>query len=549
MARFSGSVDMEAWDIIVLGQGPAALRAAAEAAKGGASTLLMSADGLGTGDRTAADGLAAPLQETNNRGHREDTIRAGAFLCDQDIVNARTSSAVRQMDLLERWGVIFRRDSSGIPYPRKSAGHSKPRVVDSGDSFSREVQTVLEEQCMKHGVTRRGDQLPLQLVSSNGAVHGLIAVDMVNGRVMSLQAKAVIIADGGFEGVFSHGVNGLGMDLALRAGIALRDMEFISNAPLAIKDTNMVLPMGLLSDGAKLHEATGSELDIGEGSMAEINSAVQAADMPVLDARGLDESAPWWAATFRMVKQRTGIDLSRQTVAIESRPDQTIGGIPVDEHGRVVIGAWSRWFTGLYAAGDAACSGLNGAGVVAGNRLLDAVAGGVAAGSHASEWASGAAFSGSSLITEAAGAQTDALTGEQEVPEAGVIRAGNASGMLRNAATAALLGSRDASSLQSGIEELSKASELAASLYVDQSSLIASTNLLENARIQAGARLSLVAAQSALAREESRGLHMRSDFPEASEDLIHHITVDGEGQVSTLAVRKGESGNWVLAPQ
>ena len=83
---------MEAWDIIVLGNGPAALRAAAESAKTGASTLMMSVDGLGSGDRSAADGIAASLQETNNRGHREDTIRSGAFLCDQDIVNSTTSA-------------------------------------------------------------------------------------------------------------------------------------------------------------------------------------------------------------------------------------------------------------------------------------------------------------------------------------------------------------------------------------------------------------------------------------------------------------------------
>jgi aspartate oxidase len=80
-----GSFRMEAWDVIVLGDGPAALHAAAEAAKSGASTLMMSSTGLGNPGMSALEGVSAPIQESNNRSHREDTIRCGAFLCDQDV--------------------------------------------------------------------------------------------------------------------------------------------------------------------------------------------------------------------------------------------------------------------------------------------------------------------------------------------------------------------------------------------------------------------------------------------------------------------------------
>ena len=105
---------LEAWDIIVIGDGPAALRASASAAKAGASTLMMSADSLGAGNNSALDGIAAPLKESTTKSYRDDTIRAGGFLCDQDIVSTRVSEATRQVDLLERWGVIFRRDADGI---------------------------------------------------------------------------------------------------------------------------------------------------------------------------------------------------------------------------------------------------------------------------------------------------------------------------------------------------------------------------------------------------------------------------------------------------
>ena len=97
---------MEAWDIIVIGDGPAALHASASAAKAGASILMMSADSLGAGNSAAIDGIAAPLKESTTKSHRDDTIRAGGFLCDQDIVSERISQATRQVDLLERLSLI-----------------------------------------------------------------------------------------------------------------------------------------------------------------------------------------------------------------------------------------------------------------------------------------------------------------------------------------------------------------------------------------------------------------------------------------------------------
>ena len=540
---------MEAWDIIVVGDGPAALRAAASAAKHGASTLMVAVNALGSVNDAGRDGLAAPIQESNNRGHREDTIRNGAFLCDQDIVAQRTADAVRNLDLLERWGVNFRRDSKGLPSVSKAMGHAKPRVADAGDATAREVQKTLEEQCMRYGVVRRGDHLPLSLIHSNHTVHGITVADMINGRILSIQSKAVILADEGFEGVFSHGAIGIGMDLALQAGLPLRNMEFISNTPLGIVDTNMILPASLLSVGATLHEANGNDLDLGDESTAAICAAVQGANQAVLDARHLGDASAWWSSVFRSVAQRTGIDMSKQTVAVEVRPSLSIGGIATDEHGRAVNGAWSRWFTGLYAAGDAACTGFHGVNAMPGNQLLDALGSGAAAGDHAGTWAKGRKLSGSSIAQEdeeQANADFSALC---EASSEAVIRVGSVATKLRDAARNALMGARDATSLANSIESLEALSVNAESIHLDQHSLIANTNMIEITRIQSGIRLTLAAAQSALSREETRGSHQRTDFPEQSEELLHHTTVDQTGATSTLGLRKGTAGNWVLAPQ
>lgn len=549
LGRVTGCGFMEAWDIIVVGDGPAALRAAAAAAKQGASTLMIAVNALGSVTDAGRDGLAAPIQESNNRGHREDTIRNGAFLSDQDIVAQRTADAIRQLDLMERWGVNFRRDPTGLPQVARAMGHGKPRVADAGDATGREMQKTLEEQCMRHGVVRRGDHLPLSLIHSNHTVHGLTVADMINGRILSIQAKAVILADEGFEGVISHGAIGLGMDLALRAGLSLRNMEFMSHSPLGVTDTSMVLSTGLLSAGATLHDANGSELDIGDGSVSSVCAAVEGATQAVLDARHLGDASSWWSGAFRLVAQRTGIDMSKQTIGVEVRPTLSIGGVAVDEHGRAVNGVWSRWFTGLYAAGNASCSGFHGAMALPGNQLLDDLGGGSAAGEHAGEWVQNRSHSGSETsLEEEARAQSDysAMNG---LDAETVVRVGSVVTKLREAAKEALLGKRNAQSLTSSIESLDALSIMAETLHLDQSSLIANTNLVEISRVQAGIRLALAAAQSALAREESRGMHTRSDFPEQDEAFLHHTLVDQTGSTSSLGLRKGSTGNWVLPPQ
>ena len=539
---------MEAWDVIVLGDGPAALHAAAEAAKSGASTLMMSSTGLGNPGMSALEGISASIQESNNRSHREDTIRCGAFLCDQDMVAETTSGAIRFVDLLERRGMNFRRDQQGLPMVRKAPGHQQPRTADAGSATALGLQQLGEEQCMRHGVIRRGDQVPLTLVHTNQSVEGLVAIDMVNGKIIGLQCKALIIADEGFEGAYSSGVVGLGMDMAFRTGVTLRDMEFMAHHPLTIKGTNVFLPTGLLLDGAQLHEASGAAIEIEGHSSLDITASLLAAVQPVLDARNMGLSASWWASLFRLVKQRTGIDMNRQTVPLAPTVGHTLGGLPVDGNGRCVVGTWARWFTGLYAAGGAACTGLHGAAPLAGNRLLDALASGTSAGKHAGEWVASRKFStaaGLEAALEDAEADVSAMMDSDESTH--VVRCGTVMDTLHSAlASTSTLSADSMGSLQAKLEQLNITAE---SLHLDQRSLIANTNLLEVLRTQAAVRMVMASVQSGMARKESRGSFVREDFPESNDDFLHHITVDREGNTGTLAIKKGAGGHWVLPPQ
>ena len=539
---------MEAWDILVIGDGPAALRSAAVSAKNGAKTLLISASALGNGGTVALEGLAAPIQEMNNRGHREDTIKSGYFLCDQDIVTEKTNMAIDEMNHLEKAGVVFSRDPKGLPMTTKGIGHSSPRIVDAGDASVRDVQQVLEEQCMKHGVVRRGDQLPVMLVSTKQKVDGVITLDMVNGRFVAIQTKAVIVADGGFEGIFNGTGIGFGMDLALQSGIPLRDMEFISKTPFGVTNSKLVLSSNMLGYGANLCDTSGNT--ISAENLVQLCDATAQSSGAVIDGRDMGDDKVWWQSAFRTVKSSTGVDMNKYTVGLENRVNQTLGGIATDECGRAVIGSWSRWFTGLYAAGDAACSGLNGAGALPGNRLLDALSGGSSSGSHASEWVKGQSFSNTeNLLSSLESCEANFSAKFSKEATDTVQRVGALDTKLLSIGAKFTSSPNSSDELSGLLQELEQAEMSAEAIHLDQQSLIANTNYAGLMRIQAGIRLLTASIRASLARNESRGVHQRSDFLEENPELIHHITVDNDANVGTLAVRKGQKDNWILTPQ
>jgi succinate dehydrogenase/fumarate reductase flavoprotein subunit len=540
---------MEVWDVIVLGDGPAGLQAAAEAASAGASVLLIAAEALGRRDASMLDGLAAHLGEDTNRGHREDTIRSGAYLADQDIVASSTSAAIREIDLLERRGVVFRRDARGLPATQRLTGHGRPRVTDAGDATPREVQQVLEEQCMRHGVVRRGDQLPLQIVQAGQRVQGLVVADLAGGQVLGLQCKALILADDGVEGVLHDGRGSHGLSLALQAGLPLRDMEFIASTPLGVKDTGMTLPLTLLAAGAVVCEADGSPIDLGD-DLASAAAAVRTAASPVIDLRSLGAARPWFDATFRLLKQRTGVNADQHTVAIEARAFAGLGGVAVDEQGRAVLGVWSRWFTGLWAAGAVACTGMHGAGLLPGNLGLDALASGRAAGASAGAWVKDAPMGGTALVGEVMKqAKADLSAMFEAVPsEGGAVRAGLVGNDVAALMRSALEAGCTAESLNSALDTLEGLEVLAESLHLDDTSLVANANIVDVVALQAGVQQAKAVLRSALARTESRGVHVRHDHADADANQLHHTLVSADGTVGRLALRKGASGHWVLSP-
>ena len=205
---------MEAWDVIVLGDGPAALHAAAEAAKSGASTLLMSSTGLGDPGLAALDGLSASLQESNNRSHREDTIRCGDFSA------TKTSSRRPRQEPSAKSIFSSAEASTFVVISKGCRWCEKAPATNNREPWMPAVRPpTVSSTSRKNNACGTASYVAairslLRWFTLQQSVEGLVALDMINGRIIGLQCKALIVADGGFEGAFSTGVIGLGMDMA-----------------------------------------------------------------------------------------------------------------------------------------------------------------------------------------------------------------------------------------------------------------------------------------------------------------------------------------------
>jgi len=346
-------------------------------------------------------GLAASIDELDSSAHLDDTITAGGETTDSAAAARTCEEGVPTLAELERWGLVLRRREGGIPHASSAPGHSVARLTGCGDSTVREITRVLEEQAIKRGVRRRSDTLPIQLVCDNHQVRGVITLNILTGQIEPIQAKAVILATEGHQGLWSTPSNGhgTGSALALAAGIQLRGLVSTPRHPLTVRDCDMHIPLDVLGSGGRIRRENGE--DVGP-------EAVLAGESCVLDLRGIDsDSEPWFSQTASRVKDRLGIDTSRDVIPISAGVAATTGGAPSDEFGRVTFDGFTpeglpgkMWLTGLYAAGRSAHNGMHGGGMLSGNLLLDDLVSGKTTGTHSAMWARETQFGGASCISE-----------------------------------------------------------------------------------------------------------------------------------------------------
>ncbi len=407
---------MESREVVVIGSGPAALRAAIACSDAGVVPLVIDELGIGSGSGAhPVAGLAASVDELNSQSHMEDTLAAGGEFCNESVVSRTCNEGVPTLAELERWGLTLRRREGGLPHTAPAPGHKVPRLTGCGDSTIREVTRILEEQLIKRGIQRNADYLPLSIVSDNNQVRGVVTLNISTGEIESFQAKAVILATEGHQGLWSNpnDGSGTGVALAISAGVELRGMGETPRHPLTIRNCGIHIPMDILGVGGRIRRENGD--DIGPEEALE-------GEPCVLDLRGLDPDAKdWFSQTSSRIRDRLGLDITRDVIPLSPGVAYTTGGAPCDHEGRVIFEekntgeeSVSLWHTGLYAAGRSANTGMHGTSPLPGNILLEDLVSGKAAGSHAATSTQNIHFGGSALIEQAVQEASNRVTSIRE---------------------------------------------------------------------------------------------------------------------------------------
>jgi succinate dehydrogenase/fumarate reductase flavoprotein subunit len=305
----------------------------------------------------------------------------------------------------------------------------------------------------------------MSLVMDGNQVRGITAYNMSSGEVAGIQSKVVILATAGHQGIWSGSANGagLGSSLAASAGISLNGLANNPTHPLTVRGTDLNISIDVLGSGGRVRKSSGEDVE----------SSEVGEDDCILDLRSIDSAAhAWFTNTRSQIKDRTGLDISRDVVPISRSIAATTGGAPVDDHGRVTIEDGSKWATGLYAAGRSAHNGMHGEGLLAGNLLLDDLVGGRNAGAHAGAWAAEAKFAGSNLVEEACEAAKARIEALQNGTGSSV---GQVAATLSSIMASCRNGSRDEASLKAAAASL--AALKSTGIKVTDSSMVMNTEL------------------------------------------------------------------------
>jgi L-aspartate oxidase len=518
----------DSYDFILVGGGIAGLRAAIALAPAGRVLILTKADATESNTGYAQGGIAAAIGADDSPGlHAEDTIRAGDGLCDEAAVRVLVEEGPHYVRELIDWGTRFERNGGGEPVLSLEAAHSVRRILHAGDATGREIGRALWQRVLKlPAVATINHALVTDLIVEDGAVTGVRFFEQ-DGSRRTARASATLLATGGAGRVFRETTNpavasGDGIALAYHAGARIADLEFVQFHPTALSHPGaprFLISEALRGEGARLVNSEGAPFMTryhASGDLAPrdvvARSIVRESERtggPVsltlahLDPAYVRKRFPTIAATCR----RLGFDIATDPIPVGPAAHYLMGGIDSDEWARTSL-------PGLFAAGEAACTGVHGANRLASNSLLE----GLVFGARAAQ--------AMQLPSRPAALKADRRQIESSPPALGSSRHGP---RVDSAAIRALMWkSAGLFRTRSGLED---AVAIIEAQYRTASVEFAQTNDQSAARWRRFNLLTVawLIARAALRREESRGGHFRQDFPER-DDLhwkVHLVEVRG----------------------
>jgi L-aspartate oxidase len=538
ISRSGAEFRYSSYDVLVIGGGIAGLTAAVGAANRWHVGLITKGDLDETATFLAQGGIAAAIGDYDSPElHLKDTLEAGVGLCDDDAVRVLVQEGPARVRELEKLGAKFDRRDGKLILASEGA-HSVPRVVRAGgDATGSVVASALAEAIISGSrVELHENEFVIDLLMDAGRCVGAISLDRA-GEITVTLARAVVLACGGAGQVFAHTTNPLvatgdGQAMAFRAGAVVRDMELMQFHPTALygsENPTLLLTEALRGEGAYLRDDAGERFMVGSHPRAELaprDVVVRhmkrvfdrdGTDHVWLDARHLD--CAFLRERFPTVYnglQARGYDLCSQLIPIAPASHYFIGGALTDTWGRTTI-------PGLYACGETASTGIHGANRLASNSLLEGLVFGDRTVRELDRYLS----------------VSDPAVRKVRLDLADEPREGNDPAVIAQQRKVVAQLMTDRCGIVRTKEGLAEA---AASLEALEGSLAApglKVAELELFNLIAVARHIVV---SALTREESRGVHLRSDFPERDDTLWRrHVLIrrdpeTGDSKVYTKPV-------------
>jgi succinate dehydrogenase / fumarate reductase flavoprotein subunit len=395
-------------DVVVLGAGLAGMRAALEAARSGADVAIVTkVHPIRSHSNAAQGGINAALGEGDTwESHAFDTIKGSDYLADQDAVEIMTREAPTDIIEFEHMGVIFYRNEQGKLGTRAFGGASQARTYFVGDITGQALLVTLYDQILKAGVKVYEEWFATTLYVEDGAVRGLVAIELLTGELHLVRAKAVIVAAGGLGRVFEPSTNALictgdGYALAYRAGAPLMDMAMVQYHPTTLAGSGFLMTEAARGEGAHLLNASGErflqkyaphKMELAARDVISRAETIEIAEgrgvngNVLLDCRhlGADKILKRLPQIHEMALDYLGIDLIKEPVPVRPGMHYQMGGVKTDVNGATKI-------PGLYAAGEVACVSVHGGNRLGANSLLDTIVFGRRSGKAAAEYAKTAA--------------------------------------------------------------------------------------------------------------------------------------------------------------
>src|SRR5947208_2910197 len=407
--RIRWQVDFESYDVLVVGGGLAGIRAAIAAVEMNPRLkigMVSKVYPMRSHTVSAEGGAAAVMSpEDSYQTHAFDTIKGSDYLADQDVVEAFVREAPVEIVQMEHWGCPWSRNPDGTIAVRPFGGMTTWRTVFAADkSGFHMLHTVFQTSLQYDQIHRHDEAFVTKLLVEDSRCVGVVAVDMRSGRFMALTAKAVILATGGLGRIYAFTTNGNvctgdGMSLAYRAGVGLKDMEMVQFHPTGLPFTGILITEAVRGEGGYLYNNQGERFlkryvpnkmelgprDIISRAMTTEFEEGRGFEGPHglfmhLDVRHLGEATIDRRLPFmrELGREFVGIDIVKDPIPVRPVQHYMMGGIDADIRGATNM-------KGLYAAGECANVGLNGANRLGSNSLSECLVFGAAAGRAAAE--------------------------------------------------------------------------------------------------------------------------------------------------------------------